>query len=268
MDVGKPPGNREIPHPDSLKLPLIPIHLYIQRLLKGESPLRTRLQSQRTVPSEILSIPAKHRRTISDPFTVEKHGAKGKRKDGGMLSEGKLMPMRIIAMDGVRTARGGRESALNCREGIRLGERPISTARLLSINTSPRQITSIRSEEILEFRHTCRAARSTVRKERRIVRRKQKEFLLGLRRCSVAVDNALNLDVNGYIPKELAEYKKRRAEERAARGVSPLVLKHINLKKEVVSEYRREMLRKALQRNLDKDMRYIYTFGTCSALGT
>lgn len=251
------------------KLPEVPIHIYIQRLLKTQSPLAIRMR--KAIPHEVLSIPTQHRRVVSDTFSNTQHRltrARLRRRENTTQvrtertqGDGKTTPGNVE--EGVKTVRFARDSS----EGA-LGTRAASTARLLTINTSPRALSTRRSDEIIELRHTCKSARSTVRRERRIVKRKKRKLISDWHRCSIAVDNALNIDVNGYLPPSLIDYKQKRAELRAARGYTPQIQAPINLKKEVVEEYRRDLLKKALQRNIDKDLRYIYTFGSCSAAGT
>lgn len=125
-----------------------------------------------------------------------------------------------------------------------------------------------KQDNLLGIKESCRITHTGVKREKRVMRLKRRTLLRSLKQCSAAVERALKVDVHGYVPKQLLEYKRKKAEERAARGIVLHRPPPIYLQKEVVIEYRRDLLSKALKHNIDKDLRYIYTLGTCSTTNT
>lgn len=117
-----------------------------------------------------------------------------------------------------------------------------------------------------ELRRSCITARSSLQKERFLVQRQARSIHRGLRKCSLAVSHALKIDIHGFLPKALIVH---RAKLRTQRLKSPPDSRaETESRKALVKEYRKALLNKALTKGIGKDMRYLYTCGTCSALGT
>lgn len=131
-----------------------------------------------------------------------------------------------------------------------------------------RSLMTERAEGIVGLKEHCAFTLSRVHSERRAVVTKKRSILDLLERCKERLDQALRIDQRGYIPKSLKEYKERKARERAERGETLRKPPPINLKKDVIREYRQDLLKKALAHGIDKDMRYVYTFGTISTTNT
>ena len=254
-----------------------PSHHSVQSLLKAHYA-RTIVAGSAKASSFNLAIPMKHRRTVSteyermrvsrpkpkltlSPRSIPRISTSPqlKQRGSGNWDQGEE--------SGVKSVRFAVESpSMSESKWQRTGsETQVMTPRPM---TSAFSMISRRSEDLAGIGEHLKLTRTVVRKEKRVVKRKQRQLMRGLRKCSSAVDKALKFDIHGYIPKDLIEYKRKKAEERAAKGI---VLKKppvIHLRKEVVMEYRRDMLQKALQHNIDKDLRYIYTLGSCSANNT
>jgi hypothetical protein len=82
--------------------------------------------------------------------------------------------------------------------------------------------------------------------------------------CVRDINRALQIEVQGYVPKSLQEYKLRKAEERRLSGKTVQADKGpaVSIRKEVIREYKTDLMTKALARGVDKDLRYIYTCGS------
>lgn len=117
-----------------------------------------------------------------------------------------------------------------------------------------------------DLRRSCITARSSLQKERFLVQRQARSIHRGLRKCSLAVSHALRIDIHGFLPKALVMHRARLRTQRLKSP--PEDRENIESRKAVVKEYRKALLNKALTKGIGKDMRYLYTCGTCSALGT
>jgi len=117
-----------------------------------------------------------------------------------------------------------------------------------------------------DLRQSCITARSSLQKERVLVQRQARSIHRGLRKCSLAVNHALRIEIHGFLPKALVMH---RARLRTQRLTSPTAERgEAGSRQALVKEYRRALLSKALTRGIGRDMRYLYTCGSCSALGT
>lgn len=107
-----------------------------------------------------------------------------------------------------------------------------------------------------------------VKTARKQVRRMKRKVTKGFKACSRDIDKALNVDLRGYVPKSLQEYKEKKAEFRRLAGKTTVTSQGpvINIRKEVVRQYKSDLVSKALARGVDKDLRYIYTFGSLSSV--
>ena len=185
--------------------------------------------------SEILRVPAKHRRTVSTPF-----------------SEATLKERHKLKL---------RKTTVPCRtpDPLRLSEIP-EIVRTASTPATTRMATSRRSQEL---RRNCVQVHSSLKRERRTVQRQALSIHKGLHKCSLAVTHALRIDINGYLPKALIVHRGK-----LSTPSSPVTMRDRSEKQGIIKEYRIALVRKALAKGNNKDARYLYTFGSCSTRGT
>lgn len=189
-------------------------------------------------------VPAKHLRTQSSPFLPIDLN----------LPKGKIHRRRASP----QTSRPSKPQPLDYP--------PEGTPRTSSTPVTCRVTTSKLSHDL---RISCIKARFSLQKERVQVQRQARSIHRRLHTCSLAVKHALHIDIQGFLPKALIMHRAKLRTQRAA--LSPAA-RNGNLdmgdRKEVVREYRKALLNKALTRGIGKEMRYLYTCGSCSALGT
>lgn len=223
----------------------------------------TRINNVKTVKPNVTSliIPAKHRRL--NPTDYERMRRSHCKSQPLLISPPTPMPQ--LTLPTAVTPEESKSVRFKLHDEGKYSTRTLSDGQFLGASS---RFSPSKQDDLAGIKETCRLTRSGVRRDKRIAGVKRRRFMRGLKQCSVAVERALKVDVHGYIPKELQEYKRRKAEERAAKGLTLRKPPPIYLRKEVVFEYRRDLLHKALKHNIDKDMRYIYTLGSCSAANT
>lgn len=127
---------------------------------------------------------------------------------------------------------------------------------------------SERSDGIVGLAEHILFTRSRVLQHKKAIFGSQVRLVRGLQECIDTINDTFKVDVHGYVPKALVEYKKKRAILRAQQGLQPGKPQKQHFKKDVVREYRSALLRKALAHGLDRDTRYVYTLGTIDATNT
>lgn len=140
------------------------------------------------------------------------------------------------------------------------------TPRTSTTPTTCRVTTSKLSHDL---RITCIKERFSLQKERVQVQRQARSLHRRMHTCSLAVNHALHIDIHGFLPKAMITHRAKLRTQMAA--VSPAAEngnRDVGDRKEVVREYRKALLNKALTRGIGKEMRYLYTCGSCSTLGT
>ena len=187
-------------------------------------------------------VPAKHLRTQSNPFLpIDLNLPKGK------SSRRRASP---------QTSRPSKPESPDYP--------PEATLRTSSTPATCRVTTSKLSHDL---RISCIKARFSLQKERVQVQRQARSIHRRLHTCSLAVKHALHIDIQGFLPKALITHRARLRTQKAA--LSPAAGNwNVGDRKEVVREYRKALLNKALTRGIGKEMRYLYTCGSCSTLGT
>ena len=237
-------------------------HISAQNLIKAHY---TRISTARSFKPKTtgLIIPAKHRRAQTDDYEPMRRSHSKSQSTFTPLPC--ASPVPPLTLPTAATPEGTKTVRFKLDDDSKSVKRTQSDGQLLSLSS---RLSLSKKDNLRGIKEICRVTHSGVKREKRVVRLKRRRFLRGLKQCSTAIDRALKVDVVGYIPQPLLEYKRKKAEERAARGIVLRKPPPVYLQKEVVVEYRRDLLHKALKHNIDKDMRYIYTLGSCSTNNT
>ena len=237
-------------------------HVTAQSLIQAHY---ARISTARSIKPKATAvvIPAKHRRVHTIQYEPMRHS---RSKSQSVLTPiACASPVPPLTLPTAATPEGTKTVRFKLEEDGK------SVARTLSEYVLPRPSSRLnlsKHDNLLGIKESCRLTHTGVKREKRVVRLKRRTLLRSFKQCSASVERALKIDVYGYIPKPLLEYKRKKAEERAARGIVLRKPPPVFLQKEVVTEYRRDLLSKALRHNIDKDLRYIYTLGSCSTTNT
>ena len=212
------------------------------------------------------TIPLKHLRQVSSHDSVYVRRSRGRSKPP--------TPRITLQTEGYSTtisrAMNASSPRLNSSPSSRLSAVPFTkTVTFASDTPRLRPGTSWKSATLeQDLRLTCAPTGRSVKTARRQVKRMTRKWTKSFKACAREVNQALKADVQGYVPKSLQEYKVRKAEERrlAGKTVSTAEAPIVNIRKEVIREYKSDLVAKALARGVDKDMRYMYTFGSVSSV--
>lgn len=215
-----------------------------------------------------VAIPLKHLRQVSSQDSVYVRRNRGRSKPP--------TPRSTLLTEGYSTtlsrAMNASSPRLNSSPSSRLSAVPFTKTVTFACDTPRLRPGSSWKSATLEqdLRVTCAPTGRSVKTARRQVKRMRRKFTKSFKICVRDVNRALKADVQGYVPKSLQEYKIRKAEERRLTGKTAPTANdpHLNIRKEVIREYKSDLVTKALARGVDKDMRYIYTFGSVSSVAT
>ena len=136
------------------------------------------------------------------------------------------------------------------------------------IRTEPRMsLQEERSDGIFGLQEHIEFTQSRLLLQKRELFGSGVQLVRGLQGCVDTLNSVKKAETHGYLPKALVEYKQKKALLRAEQGKTQGVQPH-HMKRDIIKEYRSELLRKALAHGIDRDMRYVYTLGTIDATNT
>lgn len=206
-------------------------------------------------------IPLKHLRQVSSQDSVYVRRRR-------WASKPQTPRVMMLTQGDSRTVSRGLEASsspcLNSSPGSRLSTLQFTKTVTFASDT-PRSKPSWKSATLeQDLKVTCAPTGKTVQTTRRQVRRMKRKWTKSFQACVRDINRALQIEVQGYVPKSLQEYKIRKAEERRLLGKTVQTDKGpaVSIRKEVIREYKTDLMTKALARGVDKDLRYIYTCGS------
>lgn len=209
---------------------------------------------------EQAAIPLKHLRQVASQDSVYVRRKRGRSKP-------QTPRVTLLTQGNSRAVSRALEASspcLNSSPGSRLSTLQFAKTVTFASDT-PRPKPSWKSATLEhDLRVTCAPTGKTVQTTRRQVRKMKRKWTKSFQACARDINRALQIEVQGYIPKSLQEYKLRKAEERRLSGKTVQTDKGpaVSIRKEVIREYKTDLMTKALARGVDKDLRYIYTCGS------